>query len=160
MWLCYPIPRNSSSEVNWHRVCPQGASQALSPYRIPWEILAEQGSNFTSQLLAELYKLLHVQPIRTSQYQPQTEGDSIRCWRLWCKGWLTRSVKDHFRPMSSPDYSRKTALCNYAETFAVSMWFLRLMPTPCQELTIWLTRLGGSFHHNPELDEGILASPC
>ena len=34
----------------------------------------DQGSNFTSQLLAELYQLLHVHPIRTSPYHPQTDG--------------------------------------------------------------------------------------
>ena len=41
---------------------------------IPEEILTDQGSNFTSQLLAELYRLLHVHPIRTSPYHPQTDG--------------------------------------------------------------------------------------
>ena len=41
---------------------------------VPQEILTDQGSNFTSQLLAELYRLLHVHPIRTSHYHPQTDG--------------------------------------------------------------------------------------
>ena len=41
---------------------------------IPQEILTDQGSNFTSQLLAELYRLLHIRPIRTSPYHPQTDG--------------------------------------------------------------------------------------
>ena len=41
---------------------------------VPEEILTDQGSNFTSQLLAELYRLLHVHPIRTSPYHPQTDG--------------------------------------------------------------------------------------
>ena len=41
---------------------------------IPSEILTDQGSNFTSQLLAELYRLLHVRPIRTTPYHPQTDG--------------------------------------------------------------------------------------
>ena len=41
---------------------------------IPNEILTDQGSNFTSQLLSELYRLLHVHPIRTSPYHPQTDG--------------------------------------------------------------------------------------
>ena len=40
----------------------------------PQEILTDQGSNFTSQLLAELYRLLHIRPIRTSPYHPQTDG--------------------------------------------------------------------------------------
>ena len=41
---------------------------------IPKEILTDQGSNFTSQLLAELYRMLHVHLIRTSPYHPQTDG--------------------------------------------------------------------------------------
>ena len=38
------------------------------------EILTDQGSNFTSKLLTEVYKMLHIQPIRTSPYHPQTDG--------------------------------------------------------------------------------------
>ena len=38
---------------------------------IPEEILTDQGTNFTSRLLKELYQLLH---IRTSPYHPQTDG--------------------------------------------------------------------------------------
>ena len=41
---------------------------------VPREILTDQGSNFVSQLLAELYRLLQVKPIRTSPYHPQTDG--------------------------------------------------------------------------------------
>ena len=41
---------------------------------IPKEILTDQGTNFTSQLLAELYRLLHVDALRTSPYHPQTDG--------------------------------------------------------------------------------------
>ena len=41
---------------------------------VPQEILTDQGSNFTSKLLAELYRLLKIQPIRTSPYHPQTDG--------------------------------------------------------------------------------------
>ncbi len=36
---------------------------------VPKEILADQGCNFTSQLLTEVYKMLHVHPIRTTPYQ-------------------------------------------------------------------------------------------
>lgn len=38
------------------------------------EILTDQGSNFTSELLAEVYRLLKIQPIRTTPYHPQTDG--------------------------------------------------------------------------------------
>ena len=41
---------------------------------VPKEILTDQGSNFTSQLLTEIYRLLHVHPIRTTPYHPQTDG--------------------------------------------------------------------------------------
>ena len=41
---------------------------------VPAEILTDQGSNFMSQLLREVYRLLHVEPIRTSPYHPQTDG--------------------------------------------------------------------------------------
>ena len=41
---------------------------------VPREILTDQGTNFMSKLLAELYNLLHIHPIRTSPYHPQTDG--------------------------------------------------------------------------------------
>ena len=47
--------------------------QVFSRVGVPREILTDQGSNFTSRLLAELYRLLHIHPIRTSPYHPQTD---------------------------------------------------------------------------------------
>ena len=41
---------------------------------IPREILTDQGTNFQSQLLRELYRLLHIDALRTSPYHPQTDG--------------------------------------------------------------------------------------
>ena len=41
---------------------------------IPSEILTDQGSNFTSKLLSELYQLLKIQGVRTSPYHPQSDG--------------------------------------------------------------------------------------
>ena len=41
---------------------------------VPEEILTDQGSNFTSQLLTEMYRMLHIHPIRTTPYHPQTDG--------------------------------------------------------------------------------------
>ena len=48
--------------------------QLFSRVGIPEEVLTDQGANFMSQLLAEVYKLLRVKPIRTSPYHPQTDG--------------------------------------------------------------------------------------
>ena len=41
---------------------------------VPEEILTDQGTNFTSQLLAEVYRLLRIKLIRTTPYHPQTDG--------------------------------------------------------------------------------------
>ena len=41
---------------------------------IPREILTDQGTNFQSQLLEALYRLLHIDALRTSPYHPQTDG--------------------------------------------------------------------------------------
>ncbi len=41
---------------------------------IPEEILTDQGTNFMSTLLQELYRLLNISRIRTSPYHPQTDG--------------------------------------------------------------------------------------
>ena len=41
---------------------------------IPRKILTDQGSNFTSKLLAEMYHLLHIKALRTSPYHPQCDG--------------------------------------------------------------------------------------
>ena len=48
--------------------------QVFSRVGIPEEILTDQGTNFMSQLLAEVYKFLRIKPIRTSPYHPQTDG--------------------------------------------------------------------------------------
>ena len=55
-------------------VIAEEAVKFFAQVGIPQEILTDQGSNFTSQLLKEIYRLLHVQPIRTSPYHPQTDG--------------------------------------------------------------------------------------
>ena len=60
---------------------------------IPEEILTDQGSNFTSQLLAELYRLLHVHPIRTSPYHPQTDG-LVERFNQTLKSMLRRAATD------------------------------------------------------------------
>lgn len=46
----------------------------LARVGVPKEILSDPGSNFTSQLLGEVYRLLHIQPIRMNPYHSQTGG--------------------------------------------------------------------------------------
>ena len=52
---------------------------------IPQEILTDQGTNFTSQLQAEIYWLIHVRALRTSPYHPQTDG---------VVEWFNQTLKD------------------------------------------------------------------
>ena len=57
------------------------------------EILTDQGSNFISQLLAEVYRLLHIQPIKTSPYHPQTDG-LVKRFNQTLKAMLRRTAWD------------------------------------------------------------------
>ena len=60
---------------------------------VPQEILTDQGSNFTSKLLAELYRLLKIQSIRTSPYHPQTDG-LVECFNKTLKAMLRRTATE------------------------------------------------------------------
>ena len=63
---------------------------------IPQEVLTDQGSNFTSQLLREVYRLLQVQPIRTSPYHPQTDG-LVERFNQTLKAMLRRAATEEGR---------------------------------------------------------------
>jgi hypothetical protein len=60
---------------------------------VPGEILTDQGSNFTSQLLAEIYRLLHIKPIKTSPYHPQTDG-LVERFNQTLKAMLRKAATD------------------------------------------------------------------
>ena len=63
---------------------------------IPKEILTDQGPNFTSRLLAELYQLLHVDALRTSPYHPQTDG-LVERFNRTLKEMLRKSAQEDGR---------------------------------------------------------------
>ena len=52
----------------------RGLVHLCSQMDIPDEILTEQGTNFMSSLLEEVYRMLHIKRIRTTPYHPQTDG--------------------------------------------------------------------------------------
>ena len=60
---------------------------------VPKEILTDQWTNFTSKLLAELYRLLHVKAVRTSPYHPQTDG-LVERFNRTLKSMLRKTVND------------------------------------------------------------------
>ena len=41
---------------------------------VPQEVLTDQGTNFMSALLEDIYQALHIRRIRTTPYHPQTDG--------------------------------------------------------------------------------------
>ena len=50
-----------------------GLLKLFSRVGIPKKILTDQGSNFRSKLLSEVYQMLGIKPIRTTLYHPQTD---------------------------------------------------------------------------------------
>lgn len=68
----------------------------LARVGIPKEIQTDQGSNFTSKLLTEIYKLLHIRGITTAPYHPQTDG-MIECWNGTLKGMIRKFVDSDLR---------------------------------------------------------------
>ena len=93
MYIVGPLPRSRSEHRYVHVVCdyatryPEAvamksidaehvAEELISIFALvglPRDILTDQGTNFTSELLAEIYRLLHIDSLRTSPYHPQTE---------------------------------------------------------------------------------------
>ena len=65
----------------------------FSRFGIPKEILSDQGTNFMSQLLKELYRLMKIHPIRTSPYHPQTDG-LVERFNKTLKSLLRKFIKE------------------------------------------------------------------
>ena len=64
---------------------------------VPDEILMDQGSNFMSALLGEVYRLMNIQRIRTTPYHPQTDGLVERfngTLKAMLKKFVSRNQKD------------------------------------------------------------------
>ena len=66
----------------------------FAKFGIPKEILTDQGTNFTSQLLRELYGLIGVKAIKTTPYHPQTDG-LVERFNQTLKNMLRRVLVDN-----------------------------------------------------------------
>ena len=61
---------------------------------VPQEILTDQGSNFTSQLLAELYYLMHIHPFHIILKLMQLMGSRDPIPVLsFCMSWIEQAVQ-------------------------------------------------------------------
>ncbi|XP_067442125.1 uncharacterized protein [Thunnus thynnus] len=67
--------------------------QLFSRVGIPKEIITDQGTNFTSSLLKEVYRLLGIQGVKTSPYHPQTDG-LVERFNKTLKSMLRKFVND------------------------------------------------------------------
>jgi len=56
------------------KIVSQAPVQVISRVGIPKEILSDQGTQFMSRTLRELYGFLGIKSIGTSVYHPQTDG--------------------------------------------------------------------------------------
>ena len=65
-----------TAKVLWHNF--------ICHYGLPEKFISDQGRNFESQLIANLCKLAKVKKIRTSPYQPMTNGQCERFNRTLC----------------------------------------------------------------------------
>ena len=61
---------------------------------IPEEILTDQGTNFMSELLQDLYSALQIKRLRTSPYHPQTDG-LVERFNSTLKGTLRKFVSSN-----------------------------------------------------------------
>ena len=70
---------------------PRVAKDLFSHMGVLDEILTDQGTNFMSSLLEEVYYLLHIKRIRTTPYHPQTDG-LVKRFNGTLKGMLQKFV--------------------------------------------------------------------
>ena len=75
------------------RMRVSGATPSKSVFFVQKQILTDQGSNFTSQLLAVLYHLLHIKPIRMSPYHPYRDG-LVEIFNQTLKAMLHRTADE------------------------------------------------------------------
>ena len=120
---------------------------------IPEEILTDQGSNFTSKLLAEVYRLLHIKPIRTSPYHPQTDG-LVERFNQTLKAMLRKTAKEEGK-----DWDRLVPylLFAYREVPQASTGFSPfelLYGRPVREL---LDILRETWEASPKTDESVVS---
>ena len=73
-WLPNLISRSYTDQQIYSGKSSQELNNLLARHGIPEEILTDQGTNFTSALLGEVYQMLGIKAIWPSPYHPQTDS--------------------------------------------------------------------------------------
>ena len=72
----------------------EAIAEVFTRFGIPKEVLTDQGSNFMSELLGEVFKLLDISHIKTSPYHPQTDG-LVERFNGTLKMMLRKFIQEH-----------------------------------------------------------------
>ena len=72
----------------------EAITEVFTRFGIPREVLTDQGSNFMSELLGEVFSLLDISHIKTSRYHPQTDG-LVERFNGTLKTMLRKFVQEH-----------------------------------------------------------------
>ncbi|KAK7913399.1 hypothetical protein WMY93_013610 [Mugilogobius chulae] len=84
-------PRSQKRQDKFSK--PLSRHQLFSRVGFPSEIVTDQGTNFMSELLKQVYKLLGIRSVRTTPYHPQTDGLTERFNQTF-KQMLRKFVND------------------------------------------------------------------
>ena len=83
------IPTRSTTA----KVLARELLQVFTRLGLPKEVLTDQGTNFMSQMLKEMWQLLGVKPLHTAVYHPQTNG-LVERFNKTLKGMLRKLVME------------------------------------------------------------------
>ena len=86
-------------------------------YGIPEVTITDQGTNFTSSLLGELYQFVGIKAIQTSPYYPQTDGLVVR---------FSQTLKSMLRRVITGEKNWDCMLpcvLQYCEVPQATLWF-------------------------------------
>ena len=87
----FPI-RNQEAET----VAKVLVKQVFCRYGVPMQVLSDQGANFESRLFQEMCRLLKIDKLRTTAYQPRTNG-LIERWHRVLNMMLGKVVSENHR---------------------------------------------------------------
>lgn len=74
IWLCHQVPKSLTLRTIKARQVASCLVQLFSRVGILHEILTDQGNNFTSLLLKQVYQLLGIRAVKITPYHLQTDG--------------------------------------------------------------------------------------
>ena len=108
-WMeAYPIPNQEAVTVTQKLV-----NELFCRFSTPEQLHSDQGSQFESDLIAEVCKILNIRKSRTTPYHPQCDG-LIERFNRTLLDMLATTCKDH--PFDWEDHIRKVCMAYNTST--------------------------------------------